>query len=192
MVADLHYALHEMRINRYYWESLDKLKEAIEIFNKSRLDFIVELGDLKDQGDLPEKNQTLRFLDEAERELEKFRGPVYHVLGNHDMDSISKSDFLQHIKNPNSTGSRAFYSFMAKGIKFIILDANFNDDGGTYDCGNFDWTVAIIPKKQIAWLKKELDCTHPVVIFVHQMLDSFSGINKDLCIKNAPEIVEII
>jgi alkaline phosphatase len=52
--------------------------------------------------------------------------------------------------------------------------------------------VAIIPGEQIEWFKKELDCTCPVVVFVHQMLDSFSDIDKGLCIKNAPELVEII
>ena len=39
------------------------------------------------------------FLDEIENTLKGFEGPLYHVLGNHDMDSISKSDFLTHTYN---------------------------------------------------------------------------------------------
>ncbi|WP_425884168.1 hypothetical protein ACPYIV_16960 [Parabacteroides sp. ASD2025] len=32
----------------------------------------------------------------------------------------------------------------------------------------------------------------PVVIFIHELLDTFSGISKELCIGNAEEIVSIL
>jgi alkaline phosphatase len=192
LLADLHYAVSKPMINRYYEQSVDKVKEAVKIFNQQDLDFVIELGDLKDQGEGAERNQTLAFLNTIEGELRKFSGPVYHVLGNHDMDSISKKDFLLHTENPGAAKDRAYYSFTAKGFKCIVLDANFNEDGSDYDRGNFDWTVGIIPRSQAQWLEQELAGPYPAFVFVHQMLDFFSGIDKDFCVKNAPEIVEIL
>lgn len=154
---------------------------------------VVELGDLKDMGDTPERGQTLSFLDEIEAKFQTFDGPVYHVLGNHDMDSISKSEFLAHTSNYGSAKGKPYYSFVRNQIKFIVLDGNCNEDGSDYDSGNFDWTKAFIPAGQREWLQQELKKDDlPVVIFIHELLDTFSGIDKELCIGNAEEIVSIL
>ncbi len=126
---------------------------AISVFNKKKLDFFIELGDHKDQGDTPDKIQTLTFLDEIEKTLQTFKGPVYHVLGNHDMDSISKNDFLKHSFNHGNAKSHNYYSFVRSGIRFIVLEADFNADYTDYDSGNFDWTFSKIPDKQLHGLK---------------------------------------
>ena len=73
-------------------------------------------------GDIPERGQTLSFLDEIEAKFQTFDGPVYHVLGNHDMDSISKSEFLAHTSNYGSAKGKPYYSFVRNQIKFIVLD----------------------------------------------------------------------
>jgi len=160
VVSDAHYADREMAINRYYRQSIDKMREAIDLFNKSNLDFIIELGDLKDMG--PDKNpgDALRFLDDIEAVLQSFNGPVYHVLGNHDEDCISKAEFLAHTFNPGSCRGKARYSFKAKGIRCIVLDANFNADMSDYERGNFDWTSAWLPEEELEWLDAELSA-HP-------------------------------
>jgi alkaline phosphatase len=79
-------------------------------------------------------------------------------------------------------------------VRCIVLDANFNADMTPYSRGNFDWRVANIPTEQLDWLDGELTRhrRQPTIIFLHQMLDSFSDINKDLCVKNADKAVEII
>lgn len=165
----------------------------MEVFNSSNLDFVIEMGDLKDQDNVPQREQTITYLDEIENVFQSFRGPVYHVLGNHDMDSISKDDFLQHTSNQGDADKKAYYSFAFDNIKFIVLDANYNLDGTPYDKGNFDWTKAYIPKDQIDWLKKELKGNNkPVIIFIHQLLDRFSDISKSLCVSNADEIVPLL
>ena len=79
IVTDLHYAKINALRNRYYHHSLDKLNEAVTIFNDNELDFIIELGDFKDQGET--KEQTISFLDEIEAAFIQFKGPVFHVLG---------------------------------------------------------------------------------------------------------------
>lgn len=194
LVTDIHFAHRKTHGTRYYEESLPKLTEAIDLFNKRKLDFIIELGDLKDMSAQPERGQTLLFLDEIEQKMQTFNGPVYHVFGNHDMDSISKTDFLQHTVNPGAANGKSYYAFTLKDrVKCIVLDGNYNEDGSDYDSGSFDWTKAFIPTSQKEWLRKELAADHlPVILFTHQLLDTFSEIEKELCIGNASEIVEIL
>lgn len=193
LVTDLHYAERQNKGLRFYDQSKNKLIDAIQVFNKKNLDFLIELGDLKDQGILPEKNQTIAFLDEIENTLSKFKRKIYHVLGNHDMDSISKDEFLKHTHNSGKARAKNYYSFIQSGIKFIVLDANFNEDGSDYNSGNFDWTYSMIPINQKEWLQYELNKNdYPAIVFIHQLLDSFSGISKLVCVKNAEEIVEIL
>ncbi|MCD7851087.1 MAG: metallophosphoesterase [Tannerellaceae bacterium] len=156
IVTDLHYAGREKGGTRYYQQSIDKLQTAIELFNQSDLDFIIELGDFKDQDIEPDRTTTLAYLEQIESVFQYFNGPAYHVLGNHDMDSISKEDFFQHTSYPRQTNGKGYYSFLTGGIKCIVLDANFRKDGSDYDKGNFDWTDAFIPKQEKDWLRKEL------------------------------------
>ena len=111
LVTDIHFAHRNVHGTRYYEQSITKLSEAIDVFNRRKLDFMIELGDLKDMGDIPERGQTLSFLDEIEAKFQTFDGPVYHVLGNHDMDSISKSEFLAHTSNYGSAKGKPYYSF---------------------------------------------------------------------------------
>ena len=109
------------------------------------------------------------------------------------MDSISKPEFLAHTANYGSAKGKPYYSFVRNQIKFIVLDGNCNEDGSDYDSGDFDWTKAFIPSSQKEWLQQELKKDDlPVVIFIHELLDTFSGIDKELCIGNAEEIVSIL
>ncbi|MDR2482881.1 MAG: metallophosphoesterase [Treponema sp.] len=192
LLADLHYARRPVQLNRYYDQSLDKIREALEEFSRRELDFIIELGDLKDQGSPPDRLETLRFLDAAEEELRKFRGPIYHVLGNHDTDCISKADFLQHTGNPGAAEGRTYYSFLAEGINCIVLDANFNADGSPCERGNADWKLAFIPPEEVQWLAEELAGPCPALVFVHQRLDFFLPGIGDYCVGNGAEIVEAL
>jgi len=86
IVSDVHYADRVVPDNssRYYNESLDKMSECVDLMNKQGVDFLIELGDFKDQGDPPEEAETLTFLDSIEKEYRRLNGPRYHVLGNHD------------------------------------------------------------------------------------------------------------
>src|SRR5690606_12321332 len=111
IVSDVHYAAKEPGGNRYYEQSLDKLSECVEVMNKEKVDFLIELGDFKDQGNSPNERQTLSFLDTIEKELSQFNGPRYHVLGNHDEDSISKKQFLSKVKNGNLPEAQNYYAF---------------------------------------------------------------------------------
>lgn len=191
IVTDLHYAdiEHQKNKTRFYRHSIDKLQVAVAEFKKQNVDFIVELGDLKDQPQHQDKAETLGYLHKTEAELQRFGGPVYHVLGNHDVDCLSKSEFLSSIKNGSMTSASNYYSFLSKGIKFIVLDANYKKDGTDYDSGNFTWDDTYVPPQQLDWLKTQLsDPKQPAVLFVHQQLDSFQREDDPHCVRNAKAV----
>ena len=194
VITDTHYADREPSGTRHYRDSMLKMQEAIREFNHKNLDFIIELGDMKDTTTDSAAEPTLRFLDAIEREFKRFDGPSYHVLGNHDMDCLTKEEFLAHTTNEGRTTGRSYYSFSVNGYRCIVLDANFNPDGEPYARGNFDWKSATIPASQLEWLDEELAKHHkqPTLIFIHQMLDSFSTVSHNLCVDNADEVRAIL
>lgn len=168
-ISDLHYGNIPSRGSRYYRESAGKLEEFVKVMNDLKPDFVIETGDLKDLG--KSEKESLIFVKDIEAIYSKCEVPRYHVLGNHDMDSISKEQFLSHVSNADKI-AEAHYSFIARGTKFIVLDANFNEDMTDYCRGDFDWGKAYIPPKQVNWLNDELKNTDlPVVVFCHQCLN---------------------
>ena len=206
IVTDCHYADAEAAGTRFYRASLDKLGECVARMNAENVDFLIELGDFKDQDRPPVEAQTLAYLDRVEAVLQRFEGPTYHVLGNHDVDSISKSQFLSRVTNtgievgwtdrlpmpmrPHGQETcPSYYSFDANGLHGVVLDANFSADGTAYDHGRFDWTDANIPPHELAWLRDDLAAAQgPVVVFVHQLLDGTGAVY----IENAAEVRDVL
>ena len=189
MVTDSHYADAPQLWNRYFRESISKMDECVALMNKLKVDFLIELGDFKDQDTPPNKENTLQYLKSIERSFQQFNGPRYHVLGNHDLDSLAKKEFLNAVDNTRITSGSGYYSFDLKGIHFIVLDANYKSDGSSYENGNFNWKDTNIPPDQIEWLETDLKSTDkPSILFVHQQLDC----EGDRCVNNAREIREVL
>jgi len=195
IVTDMHYADRPAQGSRYYQQSLAKTRECVELMNEQKVDFLIELGDLKDQGEHPDEAQTLAFLDTIEKELRRFNGPLYHVLGNHDADSISKDQFLSRIRNDGFSRASGYYSFNQASFHFVVLDADYTSKGVAYDHGNFDWRDCYIPGKQLHWLKKDLQKhKRPTIVFVHQQLDSaaFPVKHRINCVSNADAVRKVL
>jgi len=191
--SDAHYADRDPAGSRHYRDSMSKLAECIERMNTERLDFMIELGDLKDQDNPPKEQHTLSYLQSIEAIFRQFNGPTYHVLGNHDMDSISKVQFLAHIKNTRIASDRTYYSFDVNKCHFVVLDANYRSDGTDYDHGNFNWTDANIPPAELAWLEQDLaTATGPTIVFTHQLLDEPNGVHPSLYIKNSAQVRQVL
>ncbi|MDT8301724.1 MAG: metallophosphoesterase [Sedimentisphaerales bacterium] len=188
IVTDCHYANADSLGTRFYRESLDKLSECVVLMNTERVDFLIELGDFKDQDKPPVEQNTLSYLQTVEKAFKQFNGPAYHVLGNHDMDSISKMQFLKQVDNTNIESNRSYYSFNSNGLHFIVLDANYSTNGTDYDHGNFDWTDANIPSQELDWLRKDLAAAPgAVIVFIHQLLDGTGSVY----VKNAAQVRQI-
>jgi predicted MPP superfamily phosphohydrolase len=189
VVTDLHYADIDAAGTRSYRESDDKLAECVQVLNAKGAAFLVELGDFKDQDRTPDESRTLKYLERIESVFAGFKGPRYHVLGNHDTDSLSKAQFLAAAPNTGVVPNATRYTFVSGGVRFVVLDANHTGDGRDYDHGNFNWTDANIDAPQIAWLAKTLQASAgPVIVLVHQQLDG----TGDYYVKNAAEVRAVL
>ena len=157
--------------------------------NEQKVDFLVELGDFKDQDSPPTEQKTLSYLRAIETIFCKFNGPTYHVLGNHDLDSLSKAQFMTNIENTGIGSDTSYYSFDSNGVHFVVLDANYKSDGADYDHGNFDWTDANIPPAELQWLRRDLAASRgAVIVLIHQLLDG-TGSHY---VKNAAEVRQVL
>lgn len=182
LVTDIHYAEKPTRINRYYRESLTKLREAVDVFNDAEPDFVAQLGDLIDAGGSLE--QELAHLRGVEAVLDRLACDRRYVLGNHCVDGLTKEEFVDH-----TTLTTTHQAFSAGGVCFITLDSCYRADGEPYGRGNFDWTDANIPADQLDWLARELRASgEPVVILAHQRLDEAG----DYSVRNAPAVREVL
>ena len=189
IVTDCHYADADTLGTRFYRESLDKLNECVKLMNAERIDFLIELGDIKDENKLPVEQRTLSYLQAIEKVFQGFDGPTYHVLGNHDVDSISKIQFLTHVENTNIESGHSYYSFHLNSLRCVVLDANYRADGTDYDHGNFDWTDANIPSEELDWLRQDLAAAPgPVIVFIHQLLDGTGSVY----VNNAADVRQIL
>ncbi|MHC4242519.1 MAG: metallophosphoesterase family protein [Planctomycetota bacterium] len=171
IVSDCHYADKDSFNSRCYRESLAKLTECVEVMNRQEVDFLIELGDFIDEG--ASEAETIYYVQAVEEVFQQFRGPVYHVLGNHDIGRITKDEFLTNIKNTGvvPVNSR-YYSFDLDGLRIVVLDGNYLADGTDCGPGNFEWMDTNIPADELKWFKAELCGTDkPVIVFIHQRLD---------------------
>ncbi|HEY3369648.1 MAG TPA: metallophosphoesterase [Prolixibacteraceae bacterium] len=191
LITDVHYADRPHFKERYYNQSLRKLGEFIHVMNKEQVDFIVELGDFKDQDEVPNEANTLKYLTDVEAVFQQFKGPTYHVLGNHDMDGITKTQFLERVENTGIAKDKNYYSFDQKGFHFIVMDGNYTGDEKDYNKDNYRGVESWIPVKQVEWLKQDLKADKfPAIVFIHQLLDNSKGMKRSA--QNAPEVRKIM
>ncbi|MDR1478049.1 MAG: metallophosphoesterase [Planctomycetaceae bacterium] len=183
LVTDVHYADKKTVGSRFYKESIAKIQTAAKEFKKQPIDFIVELGDLIDTArNMETDKKHLRLID---AELKKISANRYYVLGNHCVETLTKEEFLDVIGQQKS-----YFSFDQRGYHFVVLDANFRQDGVAYGRNNADWKDTKIPDAEIKWIKSDLSSTKlPTIIFLHQRLDIG---NQEACaVKNSDKIRQI-
>ncbi len=185
LMSDSHYADRDPSSVRFFRQALDKMGEAVQVFNDENVDLVIHLGDFKDQDKRKKREDTLRYLAEIESEYAKFQGARYHCIGNHDIDSISKKEFLENIVNTGIPKDRGFYSFDNSGYHFVVLDPNFSSNGEEHNNGNFKWDDANIPEHQWEWFEKDLQATKlPTFVFSHFTLFEFVRDGKHYHISN--------
>lgn len=165
LVTDLHYADKPPAGTRHYRETLQKLDEATRKIQQAKPDFVVELGDFIDAAD--SVDTELRYLKTINQHFSAICDRRHYVLGNHCVDTLSKSEFLGAVQQEKS-----YYSFDQNGYHFVVLDSCFRSDGVAYQRKNFKWTDANVPPAELEWLKADLNGnTKPTIVFAHQRLD---------------------
>ena len=155
VIADLHHGLAP--------DATARLEAFMaEVARRPGLDFLIQLGDFCHPTD--EGKEFVALFD-------RFAGPHYHVLGNHDMDRGTKADALVTWGAP-----QAWYSFNIGPFRFIVLDLNHirQDDAYLdYEQGNYFKADSLnwAGDEQLAWLQDELQQSEaPTIVFSHQPL----------------------
>lgn len=182
MMTDLHYADKPPAGSRHYRETLRKLADSGEQFQKDKPDFVVELGDLIDAADSVAAER--KYLATIHKEVSALPGDKHYVLGNHCVTTLTKAEFLEGVGQ-----SKPHYSFDRGGFHFVVLDACFRSDGQPYGRGNFKWNDANIPDEQVEWLQADLKAaTGKTIVFAHQRLD----VKNDYGVKNAEQVRKVL
>lgn len=174
LVSDIHYCEAEDRIGRHYRQAPAMLDAVVRQARDLGARAIIELGDLKDLNDPPDRARSAAQVERIEAILHSAGVPVLHVLGNHDVDCFTKKEFLSLVRQPAGApaGAGAFALDLV-GRRWIVLDANFRPDGTPLTEGHENWTDPTIPPSQIEWLAGELSRGGGLaLILVHQSLDA--------------------
>jgi len=171
----------------------ERLQAFVDAMNTWPADLVIELGDFVNGTyvmgtPFGEEARIASILDDAESIYARVTAPRYYVLGNHDVYSLSKDEFL------NCTAADSTYgSFDVGGYHFVILDAQYNKKGE--DLNHAFWVVQeTIPQAQLDWLRDDLSATDlPTIVCVHQQLN----VNFDILaggpeIANAEEVKPIL
>jgi hypothetical protein len=194
---------------RYFTGGLSKIEAFAKAMNESQAAFVAELGDLADSpadGSLSadkRKAAAQGFAEAAEAKLALFKGPRYHVFGNHATAQMSKDEYLTRITSTGIAKNASYYSWNTAGVHFIVLDANFKADGSSYS-GNagepgagYTWDDANVPASEMAWLKSDLAANRlPTVVLTHQLLNPQELIepafDPHLTVRNAGDIRSLL
>lgn len=199
LIADIQYCDCDNANKRFYRNSLSKLDEAINYFNKNNVHFILNLGDLSDRN--PASLDTIML------RLKKLDKKAYNTTGNHDYNGITNNKLLfKKLKMPSE-----YYSFQKGNWQFIVLNTNeiasYANVGGTEKekellamqekikqekrNNGAPWNGGI-SQKQMQWLKKELDTAKKkgenVLVFSHHPLYPEMGLTA----LNDREILKLI
>lgn len=182
LLTDLHYADKAPAGNRYYRQTLAKLEEAAQQFERDKPSFLVELGDFIDAADSVDVEQV--YLKTINRQFSAICPQRHYVLGNHCVDTLTKQEFLGGVEQETS-----YYSFDQEGVHFVVLDSCFRSDGQPYGRKNSHWTDTNIPPAQIEWLESDLKANdRPVVVFAHQRLD----VSNHYGVKNNADVRKVL
>ena len=156
MIADIHRDLTP--------DADGRLETFMKKVEEEKPDFLISLGDFAHA--IPDNEAFVRRFASSV-------SPVYHVLGNHEMDRVDKQTAVAFLGMPS-----AYYSFDFGGYHCVVLDPNHIYDDGKYmdyEKGNyfrFGEKVSYMDDEQCDWLKDDLRKTNlPTFLFSHQGLD---------------------
>jgi predicted phosphodiesterase len=113
VISDCQYCNCEVKWDRYYKKSPQRLKEAVAILNQDTLKYTIHLGDFIDK--------DFESFDSILPTWNQLKSPSYHVLGNHDFEV---TDSLKNEILPALHLKTRYYSFVESDWRFIVLDGN--------------------------------------------------------------------
>ncbi len=151
-----------------------RITTFIDYMKKKKPDFIIELGDFVTPD--PKYAGMVAIWN-------SYPGEKYHVIGNHEMDGGTSHEKALEYRNMKS----GYYSFDKNGFHFIVLDGNDKKNPEVKGYKQF------IGPAQVNWLKEDLSqAKSPVVIFSHQGLAFYHGVDEDYGIENYQEVQDLL
>jgi len=181
--TDSHYSSQLLTCERRYnSQSLRKIKEAYEYFDRNQCDLVICLGDLIDK----ESDHSLEIanLNAIASVFRAFSMKTIVVMGNHDAFSFCEAEFYQIV------GESCRPRTVSQGkTHLVFLDACHFRSGKHYQPGDWDWTDTYYPPMER--LEQELkELQGEIYLFLHQNVDS--EIPQNHCLYNAKELRRII
>jgi 3',5'-cyclic AMP phosphodiesterase CpdA len=160
VIADIHHDVMP--------DGIERVTAFVNAMNELKPDFVMQLGDFC--WPHPRNKPFLAAWN-------KFEGPRYHVIGNHDMDGgYKREQAAAFFGMPDK-----HYAFTSGPVRFIVLDGN--EPGG-----KAKGYAHYIGRDQLAWLAKELAAAdRPAIIIVHQPIDS-----EDQCVENSAAVRTVL
>lgn len=130
-----------------------RLAAFVAEMKKEAVDAVIQLGDF-----CTPKPVHAEFRDL----FQSLPCPVYHVIGNHEMDGgYSREDVVDFLGMKGR-----YYSFDLGGFHIVVLDANDRPPGWS---GGYP---SYIQEDQLKWLEADLAATSsPTFVFSHQSLE---------------------
>ena len=189
--TDSHYSSAKVTCGcRYNDQSLRKIKEAYDFFEKEKCDLVVCLGDVIDTE--PSVDKEIRNLEEVSKIIQKSVVPTVCLMGNHDAFVLEREKFYEII------GAAPTDELYVDGKRLIFLDTCYFKSGRHYLPGDTDWTDCFLPNEN--GLKAMLeDITEDTYIFMHQNIDPAAPENHRLfnadnvfCIINESKSVKCV
>jgi len=194
LFTDLHaHDLDSPVERKWMTHTAERLQAFTDAMNARAVDFVIQLGDFVngwvvlgvEPGDPARMPSILAWADGL---YAAFRGPRYHVIGNHDVYNLDKAT-IQSVLGLE----RTYESFDAGPFHFVILDVQFAPDGQDL-AHTYTGVAGYLPEPQLAWLRGDLaaHAGRPTIVFVHQMLDAFVEEWGRPLIGNQPDVQRVL
>lgn len=147
---------------RYLKEKYIKpLENFVAQMTEFQPEFIVHLGDVIEGTDDPD-HLGITGIKMVRDHIEKAQKPIYWVIGNHDLRSVTREQFKETLKLDSID-----QVFDVGDYRFVILDANYNKHDLPRSPQGNAFIRGKIPPQEIVWLKKQLETDKQVFVFMH-------------------------
>ncbi len=153
---------------RYLGSSRDARPLALfnERMKEYRPDIIVHAGDVI-EGTGDSDIVGIMGMQLVEKELAKSGVPIYWVLGNHELRSLTKEQWRETMRiTPQFRDADQVVDI--GDYRLIFLDANYYPDGRTVEPGGKRHIPGYLHPETLAWLERQLDTDKRVFVFMHQ------------------------
>jgi len=174
VVADIHaHDLDSPLEGKWMSRTEERMTAFTAAMNEWGPSFVIELGDFVNgwvvlgtpPGDPARIPDILAWADGL---YDQFDGPAYHVIGNHDVYNLDKTQYLEVLEM-----DATYHSFDTGSYHFVVLDVQYAEDG-TNLAHTYTGVAGFVPEIELEWLRADLQASEqPTIVFVHQMLDDF-------------------